>query len=70
MNGYLPYTATLNSVPAPGESVSLYATLNPAPTAPPTALPAPAPTKSPLPLVLILTGLGMAGVISCRKGRD
>ncbi len=69
MNGYLPYTATLTSVPAPGESIQLYATLNPAPTAPPTAVPTPVPTKSPLPLPLILIGLGIAGIISIRKGR-
>jgi hypothetical protein len=67
MNGYLPYTAALTSVPAPGQSVNLYATLNPAPTAPPTA--APAPTKSPLPLTLILIGLGIAGTISIKRGR-
>jgi hypothetical protein len=69
MNGYLPYTAALTSVPAPGQSIELYATLNPAPTAPPTALPTPAPTKSSLPLSLILIGLGIAGAISIRKGR-
>lgn len=69
MNGYLPYTATLTSVPAPGQSVTLYATLNPAPTAPPTALPTPAPTKSPLPLPLILVGLGIAGIFSRIRGR-
>lgn len=66
MNGYLPYTAALTSVPAPGESISLYATLNPAPTASPTPL----PTKSPLPLALIVTGLGIAGVIAIRKERS
>jgi len=66
MNGYLPYTAALTSVPAPGESVNLYATLNPAPT----ASPAPAPTKSPLPFSLIVTGLGIAGVIALRKERS
>lgn len=67
MNGYLPYTATLTSVPAPGQSVQLYATLNPAPTAPPTAMPTPVPTKSPLPLPLILAGLGIAGFIALNK---
>jgi hypothetical protein len=66
MNGYLPYTAALTSVPAPGQTVNLYATLNPAPT----ALPTPAPTKSPLPLVLILAGLGIAGIISIRQKRS
>ena len=69
MNGYLPYTAALTSVPAPGQTVNLYATLNLAPTVPPTAAPAPAPTKSPLPLILILIGLGIAGTISIRRGR-
>jgi hypothetical protein len=63
MNGYLPYTATLTSVPAPGQSVQLYATLNPAPT----AMPTPVPTKSPLPLPLILTGLGIAGPLALNK---
>lgn len=65
MNGYLPYTATLTGVPAPGQSVQIYATLNPAPT----AVPTPVPTKSPLPLPLILIGLGIAGIFSIRKGR-
>ncbi|MDO9034417.1 MAG: hypothetical protein Q7U51_04355 [Methanoregula sp.] len=69
MNGYLPYTAALNSVPAPGQTITLYATLNPAPTVPPTAAPTTAPTKSPLPLALILIGLGIAGTISIRRGR-
>jgi hypothetical protein len=55
MNGYLLYTAALNSVPAPGQTVNLYATLNPAPTIPPTAAPTPSqttintPTPSPTP---------------------
>jgi len=69
MNGYLPYTAALTSVPAPGQTITLYATLNPAPTAPTTAAPSPTPTKSPLPLTLILIGLGIAGTISIRRGR-
>jgi hypothetical protein len=69
MNGYLPYTAALTSVPAPGQTITLYATLNPAPTVPTTALPTPAPTKSPLPLTLILIGLGIAGTLSIRRGR-
>ena len=68
MNGYLPYTAALTSVPAPGQSVQLYATLNPAPTPIPTPLPTAAPTKSPLPLPLILIGLGIAGLLSVRRG--
>ena len=69
MNGYLPYTAALTSVPAPGQTVTLYATLNPAPTVPTTAAPVPTPTKSPLPLTLILIGLGIAGTLSIRRGR-
>ena len=69
MNGYLPYTAALTSVPAPGQSIQLYATLNPAPTVPPTAVPTPAPTKASLPLTLIVIGLGIAGIISIRQGR-
>ncbi len=60
MNGYIPYTASLTSVPAPGQTVALYATLNPAPTAVPTPLPT---TKSALPLPLILIGLGIAGAV-------
>ena len=67
MNGYLPYTATLTNVPAPGQSVQLYATLNPAPTTPPTAMPIPVPTKSSLPLPLILTGLSIAGLVALNK---
>ena len=69
MNGYLPYTAALTSVPAPGQTITLYATLNPAPTVPTTAAPVPTPTKSPLPLTLILIGLGIAGTLSIRRGR-
>lgn len=62
MNGYLPYTASLTSVPAPGQTITLYATLNPAPT--------PAPTKSPLPVFLIPLGLGIAGILCVRKYRS
>ena len=67
MNGYLPYTATLTSVPAPGQSINLYATLNPTQTAIP-PLP-PTTAKSPLPLALIIIGLGIAGTISIKRGR-
>ncbi|MDP3396338.1 MAG: hypothetical protein Q8S57_06720 [Methanoregula sp.] len=67
MNGYLPYTATLTSVPAPGQSINLYATLNPTQTAIPPMPPTTA--KSPLPLALIIIGLGIAGTISIRRGR-
>ena len=67
MNGYLPYTAPLTSVPAPGQSINLYATLNPVQTAIP-PLP-PTTAKSPLPLAIILIGLGIAGTISIKRGR-
>jgi hypothetical protein len=70
MNGNLPHTAALTSVPAPLQSVQLYATLNPGPPAIPTAVPTPVPTKSPLPFPLNVIGLGIAGIISIRTGRS
>jgi hypothetical protein len=63
MPGYLPYTAPMPSVPAPGQTVTLYATLNPAPTNAPTAV----PTKSPLPIWIALAGIGVAGLLAARK---
>ncbi|MFA4876602.1 MAG: hypothetical protein WC586_04250 [Methanoregula sp.] len=59
MNGYLPYTASMPGVPAPGQTITLYATLNPAPT----TVPVPAPTKSPVPAWICLVGVGIAGVL-------
>jgi hypothetical protein len=66
MNGYLPYTASMPGVPAAGQTITLYATLNPAPT----ASPAPVPTKSPLPAWIGLTGIGIAGIVAARRLRD
>ncbi len=65
MNGYVPYTSTITSFPGNGQTVKLYATLNPAPTIAPTA----APTKSPLPAALIIIGIGIAGIFCVKKGR-
>ena len=65
MPGYVTFTSPVTSYPAAGQTVQLYATLNPQPTTAPT----PAPTKSPLPVALILTGLGIAGILCVRKGR-
>lgn len=47
MTGYLPYTSALTRVPAPGESINRYASLNPEPTASSTST----LTKSPLPVI-------------------
>jgi hypothetical protein len=66
MPGYLPYTAPMPSIPAPGQTVTLYATLNPAPT----TAPAPVPTKSPLPVWIVLTGIGAIGILAVRKLRN
>jgi hypothetical protein len=65
MAGYLPYTAPLPGVPAAGQTVTLYATLNPAPA----SLPVPAPTKSPVPLWIALAGIGVAGMVTARNWR-
>jgi hypothetical protein len=61
--GYVTYTSTVTQFPAKGETINLYATLNPQPT------PVPA-TKSPLPLeiscaAVVIGALGM--VIAGRK---
>ncbi len=61
MNGYVPYTSPITSYPGNGQSVDLYATLNPAPT--------PVPTKSPVPVSLVIIGIGIAGLACMRKGR-
>ena len=66
MNGYLPYTAPMPSVPAAGQTVTLYATLNPAPA----TSPVPAPTKSPLPVWILLIGVGIAGTLAVRNMRN
>jgi hypothetical protein len=63
MPGYLPYTAPMPGVPAAGQTVTLYATLN---AAPPTSA---APTQSPLPVGIILISIGAAGVIALRNRR-
>jgi len=56
MAGYLPYTAPVTSFPAKGQTVDLYATLNPAPTT--------QPTKSPIPLSLTITALAVVGFMT------
>ncbi|MFA4859842.1 hypothetical protein [Methanoregula sp.] len=66
MNGYLPYTAPMPSVPAAGQTVTLYATLNLAPA----TSPVPAPTKSPLPIWILLIGIGIAGTLAVRNMRN
>lgn len=55
MNGYTPYTSAIDRYPAKGETVDLYATLNPAPT--------PIPTKSPISPFVVLTGLAAAALV-------
>lgn len=56
MQGYSTYTSTLDQVPAKGQQVDLYATLNPLP-------PSPTTTKSPVPVGLVLVAL-VAGIIA------
>ena len=63
-NGYVPFTAQINQYPAKGQTVDLYATLNPEPTVPPT-------TKQPIPaeisvLALMIACLGTV-VVARRK---
>jgi hypothetical protein len=65
MNGYVTYTGTITSYPGNGQTVDLYATLNPVPGMATTAV----PTKAPLPAALIITGIGIAGILCARKGR-
>jgi len=55
MNGYLPFTAPITSYPAKGETVDLYATLNPAPT--------PTPAGSPVSLVMAFSALVAVGLL-------
>lgn len=58
--GYTPYTGTIDSVPSTGQTIDLYATLNPAPTT--------APTKGPIsPLVVIGALAGIAAVAAWKK---
>jgi hypothetical protein len=55
-NGYVPFTAQINQYPAKGQTVDLYATLNPEPTAvPPT-------TKQPIPAEISVFALMIAGL--------
>ncbi len=62
MPGYVTYTSPVNAYPAAGETVQLYATLNPQPTTAPT-------TKSPLPAALIIIGIGIAGILCIKRER-
>jgi hypothetical protein len=55
MNGYTPYTATIDRYPGKGETVDLYATLNPVPT--------PTPTRSPMSPFVALSGLAVAALV-------
>jgi hypothetical protein len=58
--GYTPYTGTIDNVPAAGQTIDLYATLNPAPTT--------APTKGPIsPFVSIIALAGMALFAALRR---
>ena len=59
MPGYQPYTGMIDRYPGKGETVDLYATLNPAPT--------PTPTKSPLLTILVLVAVGTAGLLAVRR---
>jgi len=59
MAGYQPYTGTIDRYPGKGETVDLYATLNPAPT--------PAPTKSPMTLLSVLAAVGAAGILALQR---
>lgn len=59
MPGYQTYTGTIDRYPGKGETVDLYATLNPAPT--------PTPTKSPLLTILVLGAVGAAGILAVRR---
>jgi hypothetical protein len=62
MPGYVTFTSPVTTYPAAGETVQLYATLNPQPTPAPT-------TKSPLPAALIIIGLGIAGILCIKRER-
>ncbi|MCQ8893068.1 MAG: PEGA domain-containing protein [Methanolinea sp.] len=57
--GYQVYTGTIDRYPGKGETVDLYATLNPAPT--------PTPTKSPLVAILVPVAVGAAGLLAVRR---
>jgi hypothetical protein len=62
--GYIPYTSAVSQVPGTGETVSLYATLNPRQTT------VPATTKAALPpglagAAVLIAAFGLA--VSCRK---
>jgi len=59
MAGYQPFTGTIDRYPGKGETVDLYATLNPAPTPP--------PTKSPLTLLSILGAAGAAVLLLVKR---
>lgn len=52
---YLPFTSPVTGYPAKGQTVDLYATLNPAPTQ--------VPTKSPLSLGIVVFGIAVAGYL-------
>lgn len=61
-SGYVPYTGAIDSYPAKGETVDLYATLNAQQGTP--ALPATTPTqKSPVPVWICGIALVMAGAV-------
>lgn len=58
--GYTTYTGTIDSVPDKGQTVDLYATLNPAPT--------PSPSKGPIsPLIVIGALAGIAAIAAWKK---
>jgi len=70
--GYTTYTGTISQTPANGQTIDLYATLNPAPattattrrTTLPTTTPTPLPTtKSPLPLTVTISAVLVGALI-------
>ena len=63
---YISYTGSITTTPAKGQTVDLYATLNPQPAAP--AMPAPT-EKSPLPLVITLFAIAIAGLCGAGIGK-
>lgn len=65
-DGYISYTGTITTTPVKGQTVDLYATLNPLPAAPKI----PAPTeKSPLPPVITLVAIAIIGLCGAGIGK-
>jgi hypothetical protein len=66
MNGYTPFTAAIDQYPAKGQTVDLYATLNPLP---PTQTLPPPTTKSPVPVEICILASLVAGAGIVLLGR-